>query len=135
MQECLQVQDQEFELLFGSDEILLAAVALGAHGAIGSTYNFATPLYRRMLRAVGAGDFVLARECQLRAANLVRCLMGFGFMAASKYTMSLLGVNCGPVRPPFRNLSSGEQTQLRGELESLGLFEIVESEPLIDAKL
>jgi N-acetylneuraminate lyase len=135
MQECLQVQDHEFEVLFGSDEILLAAVALGVHGAIGSTYNFATPLYRRMLRAVDAGDMALARDCQLQSANLVRCLMGYGFMAASKYTMSLLGVDCGPVRAPFRNLTADEQKQLRGKLEKLGLFEIANREPLIDANL
>ena len=121
MQECLQLQDHEFEVLFGSDEILLAAVALGAHGAIGSTYNFAAPLFRRMLGAFAGGENELARAYQLQAVNIVRCLMRFGFMAASKHTMSLRGVNCGPVRPPFRNLSESQQNELQEELEKLDI--------------
>jgi len=32
------------------------ALGLGAKGAVGSTYNFAAPLYRRMWTAFTAGD-------------------------------------------------------------------------------
>lgn len=122
LQECVRLNDGEFEVLFGSDEVLLAGVAFGIAGAVGSTYNFATPLYRRMLAAFAAGDLVAARTLQARAVSLFRVLERFGYLAASKALMAMLGVDCGPVRPPLRNLSEPQIAELRQQLDDLGLF-------------
>lgn len=124
LQECLQRGHGEFEVLFGCDEILLAGIAMGVHGAVGSTYNFAAPLYRRMLAAFSRGDLETARACQLQSAAMIRCMSRLGFIAASKYAMSMFGVDCGPVRPPLRNLSVSERDELRQELEQLDAFQI-----------
>jgi len=75
---CLRAGDGAFDVPYGVDEWLLAALALGARGAVGSTYNFAAPLYRRMLRAFAASDLATAREEQLRSVQLVR-LESLGF--------------------------------------------------------
>ena len=75
---CLRAGDGAFDVPYGVDEWLLAALALGARGAVGSTYNFAAPLYRRMLRAFAGSDLVTAREEQLRSVRLVR-LESLGF--------------------------------------------------------
>ena len=40
MQQCINLNDGEFEVLNGFDEILLAGVACGCKGAVGSTYNY-----------------------------------------------------------------------------------------------
>ncbi|MFM9115211.1 MAG: dihydrodipicolinate synthase family protein, partial [Planctomycetota bacterium] len=53
-----------FDILWGIDEYLLAALALGGQGAVGSSYNFAAPIYRRLWAAFAAGDLVKAREEQ-----------------------------------------------------------------------
>src|SRR5262249_5188945 len=50
-QRCLQAAGGRFDVPWGLDECLLAALAVGASGAVGSTYNFAAPLYRRLLAA------------------------------------------------------------------------------------
>lgn len=127
MQECLDLGDGEFEVLFGSDEVLLSAVALGVHGAIGSTYNFAAPLYRRMLAAFLAGNFEAAKQAQLQSVKVIRCMMRFGFMAACKQAMSLFGIECGPVRAPLPNLSDAQRDILFQELEQLGIRELAKS--------
>ncbi|MCA9156490.1 MAG: dihydrodipicolinate synthase family protein, partial [Planctomycetales bacterium] len=57
LQECLRLGEGEFDVLFGSDEALLAALALGVRGAVGATYNFAAPLYLRVIEAFEAGDW------------------------------------------------------------------------------
>jgi len=75
---CLRGMNGAFDVPYGVDEWLLAALALGARGAVGSTYNFAAPLYRRMLRAFAACDLATAREEQLRSVQLVR-LESVGF--------------------------------------------------------
>ena len=122
---CLRAADGAFDVPFGVDEWLLAALALGARGAVGSTYNFAAPVYRRMMRAFAAGDLETAREEQLRSARLVRLLASYGYMGAAKTVMAMLGVDVGPPRLPNPGLSAGQAAELRGRLESLRFFDWV----------
>jgi len=125
---CLNVQRGRFEVLWGMDEYLLPAVALGAVGAVGSTYNFSAPLYQRMLMAFARGDLADARAQQLRSIQLVDLLEDFGYMAAAKAMMGMLGVDVGPPRLPHRGLSREQYQCLRSSLEQLGFFDWVRSE-------
>ena len=58
---CRAIGDGQFDLPFGYDEILLSALALGATGAVGSSFNFAAPIYQRVIKAWTAGDLATAR--------------------------------------------------------------------------
>lgn len=120
---CLRAGGSAFDVPWGSDETLLAALALGARGAVGSTYNFAAPLYHRMLRAFAAGDLEAARAEQLRSVEVVRLLSGYGYMGAAKAVMAMLGVDVGPPRLPSPRLSAAQAAELRGRLEALGFFD------------
>jgi N-acetylneuraminate lyase len=120
---CLGASGGAFDVPWGNDETLLAALALGARGAVGSTYNFAAPLYHRMLRAFAAGDLVAAREEQLRSLEIVRVLSGYGYMGAAKAVMTMLGVDVGPARLPNLPLSAAQAGELRSRLEGLGFFD------------
>ena len=111
-----------FDLLWGTDEALLAALAVGARGAVGSTYNFAAPLYHRLMAAFAAGDLAAARVEQYRSVQLVRTLVGYGFMGAAKAVMGMLGVPVGPARLPNTNPSPEQTAQLRADLEAIGFF-------------
>lgn len=122
LQECLTVAGEELEIFFGSDEMLLAAVALGIESAVGSTYNFATPLYRQMLQAWQAGEQATARRLQRKSVELVRTLSAYGFPAASKVALRLLGVDCGPVRLPLANLTEQAEAELISRLEALDVL-------------
>jgi N-acetylneuraminate lyase len=115
VQECIQMRSGEFDILWGCDEILLPAVALGVSGAVGTTYNFSAPLYWRMLEAAEAGDWQTARAEQARSVAMVRVCQRFSGIAAFKFIMSLAGVDCGPVRPPVSNLTDDHKRQLRAE--------------------
>ena len=120
---CLRAANGAFDVPYGVDEWLLAALALGARGAVGSTYNFAAPVYTRMLRAFADGDLEAARREQFRSVQLVRLLAGHGYMGASKAVMAMLGVDVGPARLPHARLSADQVAQLRGDLEALGFFD------------
>jgi N-acetylneuraminate lyase len=122
-QSCLRVDDGRFDILWGVDEYLMAALALGAEGAVGSTYNFAAPIYRRLIEAFRRGDPATARAEQFRSVRLVECLSSFGYMAAAKALMGLLGVDIGPPRLPFAKLDAEAAARLRGELERMAFFE------------
>jgi N-acetylneuraminate lyase len=122
LQECLALRGGQYDLVFGYDEMLLAALALGVKGAIGSTYNFAAPLYQGILRAFESGDLAAARRAQLRSVALVRVLNHFGGMRAGKALMGMLGVPCGPVRSPIRPLGAEELLALYEALCPLDVF-------------
>lgn len=113
----------DLQLLYGRDEMLLSALAVGATGAIGSSYNFASPIYRKLWDAFDAGDLPAAREYQLKAIRLINTLKTYSYPAASKHCMKLLGVNVGPPRPPFKPLTGEQEVALLGELEAMGFFE------------
>lgn len=122
---CLRADGGRFDALWGMDECLLAALAFGAAGAVGSTYNFAAPIYRRMLSAFTAGDWAAARLEQHRSVRLVDLLAGVGYMAAAKAVMGFLGVDVGPARLPNGNLTAEQCSRLRGSLDEMGFFDWV----------
>jgi N-acetylneuraminate lyase len=126
-QACVQLEDGEFDLLFGNDELLLAGLALGTRGAVGSTYNYAAPVYRRVIEAFSAGDLNTARSEQHRAVQLVQVLCEFGVLRTGKAIMAMLGVDCGPPRAPLRPLSEQEREVVFQKLRDLDVC----SRPLI----
>lgn len=126
---CLAAAGDAFDILFGRDEILLSALALGARGAIGSTYNFCAPLYHKIIDAYRAGDQELAQRRQTQAMEMIAVLSRYGGLAAGKAAMAMIGIDCGPVRLPLRRLDATEQRALRADLERLEIFEDVFAAP------
>ncbi len=121
---CRELDGGRFDCLFGRDEMLLSALVLGAEGAIGSTYNLAAPLYLRLIDAFRAGDLETARELQGKSMAMVRAAQRQGLgVVAFKHMMQMVSMDVGPVRPPLRPLTAGQQDALRAELEKIGFFE------------
>jgi N-acetylneuraminate lyase len=120
---CLHADGGAFDVPYGTDEWVLAALALGARGAVGSTYNFAAPIYHRLFAAFAAGDLAAARREQFRSVRLVQTLARHDYMAAAKATMRLVGVDVGPARLPHVNLTAAQVAGLQRELETLGFFD------------
>jgi N-acetylneuraminate lyase len=118
-----EVAGGRYAMLFGRDEILLAGLCLGAVGAVGSTYNFAAPLFLRLMRAFAAGDLETARREQARARDFITVLHRHGGLVAGKMVMKLIGIDCGPVRLPLRQPGAAAEQSLRKELEQVGFFD------------
>ncbi len=124
-QMCQRVLDGAFDIAFGRDECLLAALALGAQAAVGSTYNFAAPLYLAVMDAFSRGDMVEAQRLQGIAAQLISVCIDFGGLPAIKAAMAFVGHDMGPMRLPMRSLSHAESTRFRGTLEDAGLLSAI----------
>jgi N-acetylneuraminate lyase len=120
--QCVRMDDGRFDMLFGRDEILLAGLSLGARGAIGSTYNYSAPVYHRVIAAFAKGDLATAQKEQAHAAELIAIMIRYGGLPAAKVMMGFIGLDCGPVRLPLRNLTADQQTALRRDLEQAGFF-------------
>ena len=122
-QECLALAGDQYFILFGCDEMLLSALSVGAHGAVGSTYNFAAPLHHGIIEAYHKGDMELAQRLQLHSVEMCRLLYQYRGQPAFKAMMGLLGDDCGPNRLPLQTLSKEEIARLREDIERLGFFE------------
>ena len=119
LQLCIQASNGECEILFGCDEAVLAGLALGAHGAVGSSYNFAMPIYRGVLDAYRSGNDEVARGMQKKSAEMINIISHYDYVPAAKSVMAMIGVDCGPVRPPLAELTPSEKMDLRNALGHL----------------
>jgi N-acetylneuraminate lyase len=124
---CLRADEGRWDVPFGVDEHMLGALAMGARGAVGSGFNFAAPIYTRLIAAFERGDLAQAREEQFRGVRLIQLFASYGYMGAAKAAMKMLGVDVGPARLPNNTLSPKQVASLRGELEIMGFFDWVRS--------
>ena len=127
LQACSELENGRFNMLFGSDEMMLSGLVGGAQGAVGSTYNFAAPLYNRIIEAFNQGDIDTARKLQSLSVNMVQPLNNFGTPTSNapslKAMMKLVGLDCGPMRLPQIGLSNENVAALKKEMEAIGFFE------------
>lgn len=118
-QQCLEIGDGRYDVVWGTDEMLLGALASGAQAAIGSTYNVIAPIYLEMLKAFEANRIADARSLQMEAVRLIRVLGQYPFHSAMKEVLRLMGHDFGTCRLPQRGLSESEIQQLVQSLRSV----------------
>lgn len=122
-QKCYNLDNGKWDILHGYDELLLAGLAFGAQGAVGSTYNFMAPLYNGIIDDFKNGDIEAARKKQATSVEVIDVLLNNnGALVAGKALMKAFGIDCGPCRLPLKNISSVEYEKLLQEIKEIGLF-------------
>ncbi|XP_041362112.1 N-acetylneuraminate lyase-like [Gigantopelta aegis] len=126
--ETCDAQDRKYNMLFGCDEQLIAGLAVGFDGAVGSTYNFLGPLYLRMLDAWSSGDTMAASREQSRSRQVINTLFKYAqatgnLVSVMKCVMNLTGLDCGSPRCPITAVDTEQKQQLKEELETIGFFQ------------
>jgi N-acetylneuraminate lyase len=124
---CVEHDQGAFDILFGVDEMLLAGFAFGARGAVGSTFNFAAPLYLKIIAAFERGDMAEAQRLQSLSAQMVRVIVGHGGRGGLKATMAMIGADCGFSRLPTQTCSTEARKRIREGLEKIGFFDLLAS--------
>lgn len=119
---CLRIGGNRLEIFFGRDELLLEGLKLGATSAVGSTYNFAAPLYLKVARLHSEGNDEEAARCQHLCTRAIQIMVSFGGLSGIRSTMSLCGIDCGPMRLPLTPLTEAQEHELEGELREMGFF-------------
>jgi N-acetylneuraminate lyase len=112
--------DGRFDLPWGVDEMLLSALAVGAKGGVGSTYNWAPELYRDLIAAHSRGDVEEARRLQSISITMVDAIAATGFLGTAKALMGRLGVPVGPARLPLGNPTAAQVDALVAKLDEIG---------------
>lgn len=123
LQRCLHLAGDDHEVFVGVAKLVLAAWQWGARAAIGSVYNFAGPLFRRMLDHAARDELADARECQLLAQQVIDAAARYGGeLAGFKALGSLSGVDCGRCRPPLVSPGPEQVAALHAEVTALGFL-------------
>lgn len=124
MRNIIELAPGRLSVLSGFDEVCLAALAMGAHGAIGSTYNVLPATFAALYRAMEARDLEAARELQFRANRVIAALLTAPLIAGLKLLLSAKGIPCGAPRRPQRPLSPEEGARLQAAVAAAGLEEL-----------
>jgi len=116
----VELRREDWSVFSGMDEQCLFAAMFGASGNIGSTLNFMPGVYREIHQCVKNGDLARGRELQLRANEVTRTVISFGYPGALKKVMEMLGFDCGKPRLPNLPFPEEKLSHLRTELEAVG---------------
>ncbi len=118
---CLNYDNKAFEMLWGRDENILPALSLGAKGAVGSTYNYAAPLYNKLIQEFNLGNLEEAGRLQQLSVNMITLLGKYGGMGTGKAFMKYVGLDCGEFRLPVKNLDSVSYSLFEKDVKALGI--------------
>ena len=110
------------KIMNGFDETMVAGLALGADGSIGSTFNFMFPHYQHIYRLYRSGRGDEALEAQIRANNIMEALCSVGLIPAIKYVLTTMGIDAGIARRPFRMPTAQQKAMLDAVLRDNLIF-------------
>lgn len=120
---CLHFQDGRYDMLWGRDENMLSALVLGTKGAVGSTYNYAAPLYTEMIAAFEQQDLKRAQQLQQQSIDMIRLLGKYGGIATGKAFMKVVGLDCGNFRLPVKNMDAAQYELFTKDVEAVGFHQ------------
>jgi N-acetylneuraminate lyase len=122
---CRRYANGKYNMLYGRDEMYLSAAVLGNRAAIGSTYNVFAPLYLKMIDKFEHGDLSEAQRLQRLSHDLIMTMLHSGnFFAALKGLLGIIGIPCGGLRFPQKELSTQKMNQFLNEVQNLGFNEV-----------
>ena len=116
---CLHFNNGKYDMLWGRDENMLPALSIGAKGAVGSTFNYAAPLYYKMIDAFKNNDLGTAALLQQQSIDMISLLGKYGGIATGKAYMKLIGVDCGGFRLPVKNMSAESFESFKKDTERI----------------
>lgn len=100
---CVSNGRPQWSVVYGVDEQLLAGLAMGANGAVGSTYNYVGSQMNKLLTHFENGDVSQARTIQFKLQELISFAISIGFDLGmnKQLTSDVSGLSLGPPRLPL----------------------------------
>ncbi|XP_061539424.1 N-acetylneuraminate lyase [Phycodurus eques] len=119
--QCVSRIPPHWSVLYGVDEQLLAALALGASGAVGSTYNYLGSHMNKLVSEFESGNLVQARSLQFKMQELISYAIKVGFdLGVNKQLMNeVSGLQLGPPRLPLTPCPQGQAVSIKQKYQHL----------------
>lgn len=103
----------------GFDEMCLGGLAMGADGAIGSTYNFMADKFLRIYDEFHKGNIEKAQEIQTEANEIIAEMIKYGVFQCEKAVLTHMGIDMGSCRRPFLPISKEGNEAMKKVAQSL----------------
>lgn len=129
-QSCLNFRNGKYDMLWGRDENMLSALAVGAKGAVGSTFNYAAPLYHNLIEAFEQHDLTTAAALQQKSIDMIRLLGKYGGISVGKAYMKVVGMDCGTFRLPVKNMSDAQFEAFQLDVAALDFDTFKSGQPM-----
>ncbi len=122
--ELVDLRDDNWTIFLGMDMQCAFGAMFGGSGNIGTTLNYHPGIYREIHKCVAQGDFVHARDLQVRANRVTLVIHKYGMFGAMRVAMQMLGFDIGPPRLPNPPLPEDKVAEVRQALEEVDFMEI-----------
>lgn len=96
----------------GFESCMVAFLAFGCEGFIGSSFNFMLPQFKRVMELYLEGEEEEARTLQSKCNNILDVLLKNGLCANLKYVVSSQGIPAGEVRRPMLPLTEEKKAEM-----------------------
>ena len=120
----VDLRDNDWTIFLGMDPQCVFGAMFGGNANIGTTLNYHPGIYREIHKSVAQGDFVRARDLQVRANRVTLVLHKYGLMSGLRVAMQMLGFDVGDPRLPTPAFPTDKVTELRQALEEVDFMEI-----------
>jgi N-acetylneuraminate lyase len=116
---CREKFGDRFHFVFGRDELFLTGLQAGFHDFIGSTYNYASPLFIALRDAFRAGNTADALRLQALVDELLALIVSLPPFAGQKILLPAAGIKAGPSRCPLPKIDPVLQNRSQHLLRSI----------------
>jgi N-acetylneuraminate lyase len=121
-QHCIHYAKNKYSMYWGTDEAFMMLYIAGNRHYVGSTYNYMSGVYEKMLQAHHVGNFENLIALEKEADAIYKIILQYNGVSSGKEIMRLIGVDCGPVRKPLNSFSQAESETLLGKLRETTFF-------------
>jgi N-acetylneuraminate lyase len=119
----VEMAGDRVNMVMGCDQMLLPALTLGAHAAIGTTYNFMPELAVGTYDAWQRGDTRTACALMNRMFRVIHLFRRkYPPLEACREITRLRGFDTGHSREPIPRMTDAQRKELRKDLEAMGFF-------------
>ncbi|OCT12561.1 hypothetical protein A8709_32615 [Paenibacillus pectinilyticus] len=126
LQQLMAACGPDFLVFNGPDEALLAGLAMGCCGAIGSTYNIMPGKFVELYKAFQQGDLTSSRAIQFEVNEVIAELIKYDFIAFEREILRLQGFEVGAPRKPIQQLTAEQRQSIRTFAEQFAFLDIQE---------
>lgn len=121
-QHCIHFAKEDYSLYWGTDEVFMMLYTAGNRHYVGSTYNYMSGIYQKMLLAHHAGDLETVIILEGEADAIYKIILQYNGIGAGKEIMRFIGIDCGPVRKPLKEFTGTNSEALLQKLKGTTFF-------------
>jgi len=123
----LDIAGRQPNILSGMEEVLVGALAMGAHGSIALIYNLLPGLGVQAYAALRAGEIEEAAALQSKLNRILAVWYRqaeIGGVSRYKAMLKLIGFDCGWGRPPQPAVTEAQMEEIKDALTGAGFWDV-----------